>query len=191
MMNSQKKYSQKGLSLVEVLVSMTLMTVLIVAISTPLAGLFKYSKESKDSVEANAAARSALETARSSWQSYPWISTDDPDATTINTKMQNLNIASRIRFLKNCAGPDVLEGITHEVQFEIFQLDRYNEASQSLDASNFTRNCDDPDVTIGPNMSAKRIQISVIDADGNKKVAAHVDVRIPPDSIPSGDPSED
>lgn len=182
---------QKGLSLVEVLVSMTLMTVLIVAISAPLAGLFKFSADSKEQVEANSAARSALETARSAWQTYPWENPEATDADEINNRMQELNIASLLRFNKNCAGPDVLDQISQDIniQFEIFQLDRYNAPIQSLDASNFTSNCDN--VAIGPSIPAKRIQVSVIDSAGNTQIAAHVDVRAPTTSIPEGAANED
>lgn len=193
MMNSRKKsrskQSQQGLSLVEVLVSMTLMTVLIVAIASPLAGLFKISQESKELVEANSAARSALETARSAWQTYPWADPNDPNADSINQTMQELNINSLLRFNKNCAGPDVVNQMGPNVTFEVFSLDRNNEISESLDASDFTSNCDD--VAEGPYMPAKRIQVKIIDANGNSQVAAHVDMRAPTTSIPLGNTNEE
>lgn len=192
MKHTNSKAKQDGLSLVEVLVSMTLMTVLIVAISTPLAGLFKYSKDSKEAVEANAAARSALETARSSWQTYPWKNPNEEGADAINQDMQELNIGSLLRYNKNCAGPEVLEYISQDVsqsiQFEVFQLDRYNAVAEQLDSSNFTSDCDD--VVEGPYMSAKRIQVSIFDDYGKAQVAAHVDVRAPTTSIPKGTADE-
>ena len=184
----QYKHSQQGLSLVEVLVSMTLMTVLIVSISSPLAGLFKYSKESKELVEANAAARSSLETARSAWQTYHWADPNDPNAESTNLRIQDLNIDSLLRFNKNCAGPDVVDQMGPDVSFEIFKLDRNNAIAQSLDASNFTSNCDQ--VAEGPYMAAKRIQVSIIDTNGKSQVAAHVDVRAPTTSIPLGNTDE-
>jgi len=192
MKRSKVQTNQQGLSLVEVLVSMTLMTVLIVAITSPLAGLFQYSKDSKESVEANSAARSALETARAAWQTYPWINPNEPGAEATNQQMQEFNIASLIRFNKNCAGPDVLDQIDQDLHqnivFEVFQLDRYNAVAQTLDSSDFTSNCDDVDE--GPYMPAKRIQVSVLDDEGNAQIAAHVDMRAPTTSIPVGSADE-
>lgn len=171
------KQREEGLSLVEVLVSMTLMTVLIVAITSPLAGLFKFSKDSKDAVEANSAARSALEIARAAWLTYPTVADDDPNADEINARMEELNTASLIRYNKNCIGPEVLDHIDYNITFNIYQLDRYNEVIQTLDSSYFTHDC--KDVPHGPYMPGKRIQVNVIDADGNSQFAAHVDVPAP------------
>jgi len=178
----KRQNTTKGLSLVEVLVAMTLMTVLITVIATPLAGLFQYSKDSREVIEANANARSALETARASWQTYPWANPSDPNSAATNNTMQNLNIASLWRYNTNCFGPEIQPLMNNNITFSIHQLDRDNEILSDLDSSNVDADCGT--LTQGPQMLAKRIVVHVTDDDGSTTILTHVDVRAPTTVIP-------
>lgn len=179
------KHSQKGLSLVEVLVAMTLMTVLIVSISTPLAGLFQISKDSREVAEANVEARAALETARSSWQTYPWaypnseMTQDEADI--INQDILPLNIDSLKRYNQNCVGLE-LSNISQNISFTVYQLDRNNEPIQALDSSYIASDC--TNAPVGPQMPSKRIEVSVTNDEGETTIATHVDVRVPTIAMP-------
>ncbi len=86
--------STAGLTIIEVLVSITLLTIIALAVITPLTGFFGLSRKSNESIAATQAAQQVIETIRGDWlnpKRYSQACWTTPLPKNINLSIKNLD----------------------------------------------------------------------------------------------------
>ena len=121
-MTAKSQKATAGLTIIEVLISVTLLGVLATAILAPLTGLFKMTGQSAQTLNATTQAQEIMEYVQGQWRSYPAMRDPlDPDEQ--DQRNDAATRRSRSRYARTCLEnfPNIRDGLT--VSLSVQNLD--------------------------------------------------------------------
>lgn len=159
--------SNKGLTIIELLIAMVLLGVLMTAILTPLTGLFQMTGQSTQTLNATTQGQEIVEYIQGQWRSYPPAQNpSDPNAQALQ-RSQN-------RYAQTCVDnyPSVRDGL--DVTVTVWALDSDANEDGTL---TFRETCGSAGAANPPAM--KRVNVSVTTSDPNSAASLTVDIPRP------------
>ncbi|MEZ4608169.1 MAG: type II secretion system protein [Deinococcales bacterium] len=176
-----------GLTVIEVLVAITLLSVIIMVVLANTGNLYKLLNRSQQSLQMNSAAQSVIELLRSQWRSYPLRDNPnaDPNIITDNQAILAKNVLSQQLYDRNCFALDLLGNVdlpsyVSQGYVSLYILDRngvsqgtltINQATDSLACVDFAA-----DAGVIP---LKRIVVDLPSADGESSSLLKLDILRP------------
>lgn len=178
--------SESGLTIIEILVSLVILTSMVTLSMFPLSGFFNNIKESRVDLDTASKAREIMELAIAQWQDFPYVdpaTTANPESTSEkNQKISDQNTKNLNQYNKNCFDLTTLNYINDSyVNLTLQQINRKGELIKELPLVK-TGNCQD--IQAGPNIPLKRLVVSVTNSQSKETIIFNIDIPIPSPIIP-------